>query len=131
MKRFIELHIVEILYGVVVVMFLFKLHLLNAELSEIKFASSWKLLSYHDFLPIKYFAKTILYVLIGIGLCIKGANKLFYEELEFSKMIEQMIILLMLTILIVLLIVFIDNPILRAVISIMAMGSALIYAISQ
>ena len=105
----------ELLYCIFTVVYLIKLNLLNKELFLRKFESSFELLRYKDFVPLKFFVVAV--ILFGVG-CVflhRRIRCIFTQSWEFDEMVISVMAILLVSILLITLIVFINNPILRAV----------------
>lgn len=109
--------ILESVYMVSAMIFLFKLGQLNRTLLSKQFASVFELLSYEGYRPIYYFLGSIVVVLIGVGLSIY-----YFRAILLSRNIEaREILIAALSIAINVALIFgtciaINNPILRAII---------------
>ena len=118
-KTQIKKYFLEIVYFITTIFFLIKLSRLNEELLyRYSFSDDFEMLCYKDYLPIKFFAITLCLIIVGIILGIRRINNILYVDLGFKELIEVLGILMLLLIMIILLIAFIDNPILRAIISV-------------
>ena len=119
--------LIDIIYILFVVIFLFRLNSLNKILLSIKFKNDIELLFYNDYIPIKYFGFAFLFFIIGIGIIL---YKLFYirhNYLEFEETLFIFFSIVTITVLIILLFVFINNPILRAIMASIGMLIGFIY----
>lgn len=118
-KTQIKKYFLEIAYFITTIFFLIKLSRLNEELLySHSFSDDFEMLCYKDYLPIKFFAITLCLIIVGIILGIRRINNILYVDMGFKELVEVLGILMLLTITIILLIAFIDNPILRAIISV-------------
>lgn len=118
-KTQIKKYFLEIAYFITTIFFLIKLSRLNEELLySHSFSDDFEMLCYKDYLPIKFFAITLCLIIVGIILGIRRINNILYVDLGFKELVEVLGILMLLTIMIILLIAFIDNPILRSIISV-------------
>ena len=118
-KTQIKKYFSEIAYFITTIFFLIKLSRLNEELLyNHSFSDDFEMLCYKDYLPIKFFAITLCLIIVGIILGIRRINNILYVDLGFKELVEVLGILMLLTIMIILLIAFIDNPILRSIISV-------------
>lgn len=119
--------LIDIIYILFVVIFLFRLNSLNKILLSIKFKNDIELLFYNDYIPIKYFGFAFLFFIIGIGIIL---YKLFYirhNYLEFEETLFIFFSIVTIIVLIILLFVFINNPILRAIMASIGMLIGFIY----
>lgn len=119
--------LIDIIYILFVVIFLFRLNSLNKILLSIKFKNDIELLFYNDYIPIKYFGFAFLFFIIGIGIIL---YKLFYirhNYLEFEETLFIFFSIVTIIILIILLFMFINNPILRAIMASIGMLIGFIY----
>lgn len=107
----------KIIYALSVIVYLVFLNKLNKELLSYSFSSSFDLLAYNEHAALKYFG--IAVILFGIGCyLIYREIRSFRMELDyFEEMIIAICTIAVIIILLILIIVFIDNPILRAILT--------------
>lgn len=107
----------EIIFVIVMIAYLVQLNALNRELIFYGFDSSFELLSYNDYIPLKFFGIAIILFVIGCILVHHDFCCLREKCDSFEEMIAMFLAIGVTIILLILLIIFIDNPILRAVFS--------------
>lgn len=118
--------IFEGLYILLTVAFCIALDRLNKRLLASQLTSSLALLRYSDYLPLKYFVAAIVLASTGMALLAFFWCQIQRERFGFREMLAALTALL-LNILAVLVIIFlINNPILRAVITVVAVGVGLV-----
>lgn len=105
----------EIVYAIVMSVYLIKLNYLNQELSVNAFSDSFELLQYREFLPVKYFAAALILFLVGCVLISCAFRNLLEDADSFEEVMMFIVVIVILLVLLVLLFVFINNPILRAI----------------
>ena len=110
----------EEMYTIVTTIYLVSLNMLNKKLLLIKFDNEFALLAYESYLPAKFFLGALLLFTIGICLIVYRIRKYKHYELSFEEVMASFLAVLVIVILLVLLFKFIDNPILRAVITCVA-----------
>lgn len=106
----------EIIFSIVMIIFLVELNTLNKELLSRNFDNSFALLQYNNWIALKFFGVALLLFFIGCLLLVRR----FRHRREcdsFEKMIMMFSAIIVIFILLILLIIFIDNPILRAVLT--------------
>lgn len=130
-KDYVKLLLPEIIYLIVMVIYFINLDRLNKILLSRQMDSSIILLLYDNGKPIKYFAFALLLLVIGVYIIIKRINSIRFHELYFEEIIAAFISILLIVILLILLWVFINNPILRMIISALTIGAGVIYASSN
>lgn len=108
----------EIIFTIVMIIYLVELNDLNKELNSYDFDSPFALLQYKDFVAVKFFIVALILFLIGCFLVWHGIRYLLRKCDSFEEMITMILSVMVTTGLLILLIVFIDNPILRAVFSV-------------
>lgn len=114
-KDYIINELWEIIYLIVMVLYLFNLNALNKELSWCDFSSPFELLQYRGYAPLTYFGVAAVLFMIGCLLVYRGVRRIRYEMDLFGEIAVSCLGILAVIILLVLLIIFINNPILRAV----------------
>lgn len=129
-KRLLWLFWAEILYLTISIVFLIKLDglneiLLNRHLDPHSYLDAVELLSFSDYAAVKYFAVTIILAIIGCLLIIRKYRHMKYHQMEFVEILLSIIAIVIIIGILILLWIFIDNPIVRAVITILALGSVI------
>lgn len=105
----------EIIFAFVMIIYLVQLNALNKELNSYNFDSPFALLQYKDFVAVKFFIAALFLFLIGCLLVWHGIRYLLRKCDSFEDMITMILAVLVMIGLLIVLIVFINNPILRAV----------------
>lgn len=108
----------EIIFTIVMVIYLVELNALNKELNSCNFDNPFALLQYKDFVALRFFIAALVLFLIGCLLVWHGIRYLLRKCDSFEEMITMLLVVMVIIGLLILLIVFIDNPILRAVFSV-------------
>lgn len=122
----------EIVYFVVLIVYLIKLNLLNKELlDEYIHEDSLELLKYREYLPLKYFAVAVFLTIVAIILIMRKIRLLRRESSEFAEVVFSILLIILLFISIVLIIQFINNPILRAIVVVASGLCGVGYVMSQ
>ena len=118
----------EIVYLTITVIYLILLNNFNHVLLS-KFDNDYyiNILFYNNYETIIYFFIAFVLFVIGACLIVRRYRKIKYEDLEFEEIMLNLIAMFVLLILIILIIVFINNPILRAVL----IGGFILYAYSS
>lgn len=110
----------NLLYAVVTSVYLVRLVRLNEELLAEEFATAFELLLYKDAVAIKFFGMALLLFLLGI-IFISVAVRLWRKAESFEEMVSVILTVAVIAVLLLLIIVFIDNPIFRAILSVVLM----------
>ena len=110
----------NLLYVVVTSVYLIRLVRLNEELLAEEFATAFELLLYKDAAAIKFFGMALLLFLLGI-IFISVAVRLWRKAESFEEMVSVILTVAVIIMLLLLIIVFIDNPIFRAILSVVLM----------
>lgn len=110
----------NLLYAVVTSVYLVRLVRLNEELLAEEFATAFELLLYKDAAAIKFFGMALLLFLLGI-IFISVAVRLWRKAESFEEMVSVILTVAVIIMLLLLIIVFIDNPIFRAILSVVLM----------
>lgn len=119
---YLEFSIMEMLYFVFASIFLYKLFKLNQSLASIS-ENAFEVLTYNDSIAVYYFIFTIVFIAIGVFAIRHRFNQLQNHDLEELEAIYVVVNILLLIVLIIIEIVFINNPILRAImIALLAIG---------
>lgn len=108
----------EIIFTIVMIIYLVELNALNKELNACNFDSPFALLQYKDFAALRFFIAALFLFLIGCLLVWHGIRYLLRKCDSFEEMITMLLVVMVIIGLLISLIVFIDNPILRAVFSV-------------
>lgn len=119
---------IEEIYSIITMLYLTQLNTLNKELLLENFESPMQLLVYDGWRPIKFFAMAL--VLFGAGLVVlwQRGNQIRYGELTYCEILKSIFALILVMTFLVLIIIFIDNPILKAVMIVCGIGVAILYA---
>lgn len=122
----------EVVYFVVLIVYLIRLNLLNKELlTEYVYEDSLELLVYREYLPLKYFAVAVLLTIVAVILIMRKIRLLRQESSEFAEVILSIVLIVFLVISIVLIIQFINHPILRAIVVVASSLCGVGYVMSQ
>lgn len=112
--------ILEAPYAIIVTIFLVLLNKLNHTLLSLpaqnQTISPFKLLSYNDYEPLYFFFFAVILTIIGVSLSIYHIRQIKHMELDYDELLTTLISIFINAILIILIFIFIDNPILRAII---------------
>lgn len=103
------------IYLIATIVYLVCLNKLNHVLLMQNFESSFKLLSYDNNIALKYFAVGVILFVIGCILLYQEGKKFMRGLEDFAEVIIGMATIIVVLILVILIIVFINNPILRAI----------------
>lgn len=121
---------VEIIYAILNGVFLVKLKRLNDELIDLGLTNnSLNLIKYNNWEPMKYFAATFILFAIGLIIIWLRLGRIKYKE-TFEK-IENVIGIIIVIAIIALLVIFINNPILKAVMTIGSITTLLAWAMTK
>lgn len=119
----------EEIYSIFAIIYLFNLDKLNKRLLSMTFDNAFKLVAYDSYAPAKFFL--LVLVLFGIGCCLvaKRCFNIMEEPLSFGEIISSLVAIVVIIIFLICLIVFINNPILRAIMVVCAsiIGGAYIW----
>lgn len=107
----------KIIYLFVVIIYLFCLQKLNKELLEQHF-DAFDLLAYKDYVAVKYFAVALGLFIIGVILIYMEVRCLKEGLEDFGEILVAIITIMVIIVLLVLIIKFINNPILKAILSV-------------
>ena len=105
----------EIIYCIVAIVYLIRLHLLNQELAQQEVDGAFELLQYKECAPIKFFAVAVILFSFGCFFEYRRIRFIHKHVSAFEDMVISLLIVALIGVLLILLIAFIDNPILRAV----------------
>ncbi|WP_102050825.1 hypothetical protein [Pygmaiobacter massiliensis] len=117
----------EVIYALALLIYLFNLQQLNKKLVA-QNLSSVEIVMYNNFEPLKYFGGAFVFFAMGIFmayLVIKRMKEDIHNPYEMLIGAAELLILL---ILLIMIIIFIDNPILRAVLTVALAVSALMFS---
>lgn len=103
-------------YAIFVVFFLYKLYRLNQELLSLSAGTPFELLRYHHYKPLYFFAAAVVLSIFGAGIIIYFVHNIRYSELDPIFLFSAFLLIFVNILLIVLIVIFINNPILRAII---------------
>lgn len=117
----------EEVYSVVTVIYLFRLNHLNKQLKSMNFDNPFELLAYEKFTPILYVIIAGVLVFASTQILLKRYRQLKYTECSFREIVFIICLSFWICILLVLILVFIDNPILRAILSALIIARSLIF----
>lgn len=116
----------ELGYIVVVTIYLITLNGLNKELNN--FDNFIEILSYRDFLAVKYFIGAILLLFIGAWRIWKRIEHMRSEQYSVLEIFLDMAIIIIIAILLILIFNFIQVPILKAVFALASLGVAIVFS---
>lgn len=105
----------EIIYSVTMTVYLIRLNALNKELLSGNFINVFELLQYKDYAPLTFFGVALFLFLIGCFLIWLRIRRYRWGMDTFEDLVMSFLAIVTIFILLILLIVFINNPILRAV----------------
>lgn len=108
----------EILFAFAMIVYLVQLSDLNKELNFMDFDSSFELLQYRDFIAVKFFIVALVLFFIGCVLVWQGMRCLLRKCDSFEEMITMILVIAGIVGLLILLIIFINNPILKAILTV-------------
>lgn len=113
---------VELLFALVTTVLLVKLDQLNSVLNSSEYTdNAIKLLSYRNYLPLQYFGFTVILVVAGIFLVMRKANHIKNNTLCCGEITLSLFAIVIVLIWVGLLIIFINNPILRAILTVICL----------
>lgn len=118
-EKYFKLIGLDIIYFILVIIFLYKLNILNHTLllKELRNENVFELLGYNNYLALRYFCYAIILLFVAIIL-IYFKYKVYTEEYHTINEVYIMIIVVIgLFICIWLIILFINNPILRIILT--------------
>ncbi len=121
----------EEIYFVLTTIYLFFLNHLNKELKATSFENSFMLLHYQDNMPIKYFIIALFLFVAGGLILLNRFNRIRNYECRFWEMILAIIGMTLVIIFLILIFHFINNPILRAIMTTVFVGACIISAITK
>lgn len=115
LKYYVEKLWYKVIYLLVVIVYLAYLNKLNHELLMHHFETPFKLLAYNNYVALEYFVKGLFLFVIGCILLYREGKNLTKGLEDFREIIIAIITIIVVLVLLVLIFLFIDNPILRAV----------------
>lgn len=115
LKYFVKKLWHKVIYLVVNIVYLICLNNLNRELTAQNFNSSFELLEYGNYVAIKYFFIALILFLCGCILIYQEIRNLKTELEEFTEMLIAFFTIIVAIFLLFLIFLFINNPILRAI----------------
>lgn len=107
----------KVIYFVLVIVYLISLNNLNEELLSQNFDVAFTLLAYNNYAAIKFFIMALGLFLIGCYLIYREVRNLKIGLENFEEIIVALATIVIIVTLLLLIIVFIDNPILQAVLT--------------
>lgn len=125
--RYIKILWLEEVYSVITLIYLFQLNALNKELLLKNFESPFQLLVYEEWRPIKFFVAALVFFGVGLVISWRGGNRIKDGDFTFCEVFIFIFALILVVTLLILIIVFINNPILRAVMIVCGLGVAILY----
>lgn len=105
----------KVIYLIVVIVYLIYLNKLNHELLMKNFESPFALLAYNNYIALKYFVEGFLLFAIGCILLYRELKRVINGLEDFREIIIAVATIIVAILLIILIILYINNPILRAV----------------
>lgn len=111
----------EILCVILGATFLWRLHCLNNELLRIyTLDNSWGIIFHKNGTPLIYFALAILLTILGIMTLTTRFKQILFDDLDKYDFYYNSITIIVIIVFLVLLWILINNPILRAIMSVIA-----------
>lgn len=114
-KYYVEKLWYKVIYLVFVISYLICLNKLNHELLMQNFETAFKLLAYNNYIALEYFVKGLVLFVFGCILLYREVKNLIKDLEDFRDIIIAIATIIVVALLLILIIIFIDNPILRAV----------------
>lgn len=114
-KKYVKQSWYKIIYAIIVVVYLICLNNLNERLLERNFGSSFELLAYDNGIAMKYFIYAMILFIVGCVLVYLDFKKLIKELENYKEIKLTAITIIFLLTLLIMIIIFINNPILRAI----------------
>lgn len=121
----------EEVYSIVTVLYLFRLDHLNRQLMDMDFDNPFHLLAYNNFSPIIYVIIAGVLVFASAQILLRRYRQLKYTECSFKEIIIILCSFCLVSIMLVLILVFIDNPILRAILSALFIARGVIFLVAE
>ena len=104
----------KLIYVIVCIIYLIKLHILNQELLSIHFETPFHLLVYNDSIALLYFAVALALWILGVLMIIQSWTELKEVE-EIEDICISVCTIIICSILIIAIYFAIDNPILKTI----------------
>ena len=121
----------EIIYTIVNIVFLTKLHILNKTLLRLGLDDNpIELVSFDHAKPVYYFLFTVIFAVTGAALIVRKSKYLMRGAVNFIDALLSLMAIMVIILIIVLLWIFIDNPIARAILTVGVLGISLMKAFS-
>lgn len=130
-KEYIKFLLPEEIYVMITIVYLRKLDSLNKQLFSIRFESPLDLLVYDDSKPVWYFIVAVCLFIVGGIIIYHRVKSVFRKTLCFGEVVSSMVSIVVIISFLVLIYIFINNPILRAVLVAVAAGIAAICAFAK
>lgn len=126
-KYYIKYFWLEEIYSILALIYLYNLDKLNKKLLSIGFDNPFKLVAYDNYAPAKFFL--LVLILFGIGCCLvaKRFFSIIGEPLSLGEIISSIVAMGVILVFLIFLFVFINNPILRAIMGVCASIIGLAY----
>lgn len=105
----------KVIYLAGVIIYLIRLNQLNHELLIQNFETPFMLLAYNNYVALQYFVAGVIFFAIGCILLHQEGKRLTRGLEDFREIMIAIVTIIVVLLLIVLIFLFIDNPILRAV----------------
>lgn len=119
----------NLIYIIVVIIYIFQLKSINKILLGKHFYNSWELIKYNDFIALKFFVLAFILFTCGWGLIAKILSDLKNKYKSIEDVIVGLIIIVIICILMILIINYITVPILRAILTITTVVMGAIFLI--
>lgn len=119
----------NLIYIIVVIIYIFQLKSINKILLGKHFYNSWELIKYNDFIALKFFVLAFILFTCGGGLIAKILSDLKNKYKSIEDVIVGLIIIVIICILMILIINYITVPILRAILTITTVVMGAIFLI--
>lgn len=130
-RNYIKFLLPEEIYAIITIIYLIRLNKLNKQLLSVKFGNSLELLAYDDSKPIRYFVIALILFVVGGIIIYFRIKKIQSENLCFRDMALSLVSIVIIIVFLMLLFVLINNPILRAILVVVAGGIAAICAAAK
>lgn len=131
-KNLLFHYVFEIMFSIITIIFLYFLNDLNTRLLEhSNLKNPFELMMYNDGEPVTYFTIAFILFICGIFITVFRFKKFFHYADEPVLVFINVILIFIIVTLLVLLVVFINNPILRAIMSIVAIVIGAGYTMSK
>ena len=117
------------IYFIISIVYLFRLNEVNKELLQMGFSNAIGLLIYNEYMALKFFVLALILFLIGLLLGKHRVSNILWVRRSFGEIVLNIFSTVIIVILVIALMVFINNPIMRAVMSVALLGVAICTAI--